>query len=163
MISDKMQRALNDQLNLEIYSAYVYLSMAAHFESQNLRGFAAWFEVQAKEEMGHAAKLYKYINDQRGAVSLGAIGQPPAKFKSPLAAFEEAFAHEQKVTQSINKLMAQAVGESDYATGAFLQYFVTEQVEEEASVDDVIQKLKLAGEDSRGLFMMDRQLGLRAQ
>jgi ferritin len=163
MISDKMQRALNDQLNLELYSSYVYAAMAAHFEFKNLHGFANWFEVQVKEELGHAGKFYKYINDQGAQVTLGAIAQPPAEFKTPSAAFEESLAHERKVTQSINQLMGLAVSESDYATVAFLQWFVTEQVEEESNVDDVLQKLKMAGEDPRGLFMIDRQLAFRGK
>jgi ferritin len=163
MISDKMQRALNEQLNLELYSAYVYASMAAHFEYKNLHGIANWFEVQVKEELGHSAKFYKYINDQGAPVALAAIAQPPTEFKSPVAAFEESLNHERKVTQSINNLMGQAVSESDYATVAFLQWFVTEQVEEESSVDDILQKLKLVGEDPRGLFMIDRQLAMRGK
>lgn len=163
MISDKMQRALNDQLNLELYSSYIYAAMAAHFEYKNLHGFANWFEIQVKEELGHAAKFYKYINDQGAQVQLQAIKQPTGDFKTPAAAFEQSLEHERQVTKSINALMAQSIGESDYATAAFLQWFVTEQVEEESSVDDVIQKLKLVGEDPRGLFMMDRQLAMRGK
>ncbi|MDX9974227.1 MAG: ferritin [FCB group bacterium] len=163
MISEKMQRALNDQLNLELYSSYVYASMAAHFEFKNLHGFANWFEVQVKEELEHAGKFYKYISDQGAEVKLGAIAQPPAGYASPMTAFEESLAHERKVTKSINDLMGLAIGENDYASVAFLQWFVTEQVEEESNVEDVIQKLKMVGEDPRGLYMIDRQLIMRGK
>ncbi len=163
MISDKMQQALNDQLNLELYSAYVYLSMGAHFQHENLSGFASWMEAQAREETGHAAKFYKFINSIGGRVTLKAIEQPPTSFESPLSIFEQALEHEKVVTQSIHRLVALAREENDYATDVFLQWFVTEQVEEVAAADEIVKKLRLVGSDPRGLFMIDRQLAMRAQ
>lgn len=163
MISESMQKALNDQLNLELYSAYVYGSMAAHFEYKNLHGFANWMQVQVHEELGHSAKFFKYLTDSGGRVVLQAIAQPPTEFATPLAALEEAYKHETKVTKAIYELMSLARKENDYASEVFLQWFVTEQVEEEAAADDVVQKLKMVGEDPRGLFMIDRQLSMRGK
>ncbi len=163
MISESMQKALNDQLNLELYSAYVYGSMAAHFEHKNLSGFANWMQIQVQEELGHSSKFFKYLTDSGGKVVLQAIAQPPTEFASPLAALEEAYKHETKVTKAIHELMSLARKENDYATEVFLQWFVTEQVEEEAAADDIVQKLKMVGEDPRGLFMIDRQLAMRGR
>jgi ferritin len=161
MISHQIQDAFNDQLNAELYSAYMYLSMSAYFESMNLKGFANWMRTQAQEEMLHAMKFYSFINDRGGRVVLSAIESPPVKWDSPLSAFEDAYRHEQKVTGLINNLVDLAIEEKDHSAGAFLQWFVTEQVEEEASADAVVQKLKLAGGQGAALFMIDAELATR--
>ena len=161
MVSEKMQDALNGQLNAELYSAYLYASMSAYFESVNLSGFANWMRIQVQEETVHAYKFYSFINERDGRVVLSAIEAPPTDWDSPLAAFEAAYQHEQKVTGLINDLVNLAVSEGDHATNIFLQWFVTEQVEEEASANEVIQKLKLIGDAKGGLFMLDREMGQR--
>jgi ferritin len=161
MIDEKMQEALNKQLNAELYSAYLYLSMSAHFQSVNLGGFANWMRVQAREELLHAMKFYDYVNERGGRVLLPSVDEPPSQWASPLAAFEHVYQHEQKVTGLINKLVDLAVKARDHATNNFLQWFVSEQVEEEASADEVVQRLKLVGDDPSGLFMIDRELAQR--
>lgn len=161
MLSEKMQDALNGQLNAELYSAYLYVSMAAYFESANLPGFANWMRVQAQEEVTHAQKFYTYINERGSRVILRPIDGPPAEWDSPVAVFEAAYAHEQKVTGLISDLVNLAASENDHATNIFLQWFVTEQVEEEASADEVVQKLKLVGDVAGGLYMLDREMGQR--
>jgi ferritin len=161
MISDKMQEALNGQLNAELYSSYLYLSMAAYFLDLNLGGFANWMRVQAQEEDMHAMKFYNFINERGGRVLLKPIDGPPTEWNSPLAAFEAVLEHEQKVTGLINDLVELALAEHDHATNIFLQWFVTEQVEEEDSAHDVIQQIKMVGEAEGGLFMLDRELGQR--
>ncbi|MFH1850000.1 MAG: ferritin [archaeon] len=160
-ISTKMQDALNGQVNAELYSAYLYLSMSAYFESQNLGGLAHWLRVQAREETGHAMKIYDYVAERGGTVKLAEIKAPPARWDSPLNAFEDAYAHETKVTVMINDLLKIAHAENDPATAARLQWFVTEQVEEEATTDDVVQKLRMIGASKNGLFMLDAHLGKR--
>jgi len=161
MLSKKMQDALNKQTNAELYSAYLYASMSAYFESINLRGFANWMRVQTQEEVMHAYKFYNYINERGGRVVLQAIDAPPHEWDSPLAVFEAVHVHEQKVTGLINDLVNLAVSESDHATNIFLQWFVSEQIEEEASANDVVQKLNLLGDETGGLFMLDREMGQR--
>ena len=161
MVKKKIEAALNKQLNAELYSSYLYLSMSAYFQSINLPGFANWMRVQTQEELVHAMKFYDFINERGGRVTLQKIDSPPTKWASPLNAFESAYKHEQKVTGLINDLVNLAVGEKDHATNIFLQWFVTEQVEEEASADEVVQKLKLVGKDSGGLFMLDGEMGQR--
>ena len=161
MISQQIQDAFNEQLNAELYSAYLYLSMSAYFESINLKGFSNWMRCQAQEEMVHAMKFYGFVNDRSGRVVLSAIEGPPVKWESPLSAFEDAYKHEQKVTGLINGLVDLALKEKDHAAGTFLQWFVTEQVEEEASADGVVQKLKLAGGQGAALFMIDAELATR--
>ena len=161
MMSEKMQKALNGQLNAEMYSAYLYLSMSAYFESIGLKGFANWMRIQYREEMTHAEKFYDYINEREGRVVLAQIEAPPTDWPSPLAAFQDTVAHEQKVTALINELVNLAVEEKDHATNNFLQWFVAEQVEEEASVGEVRDKIKLAGETGGGMFMVDRELATR--
>lgn len=162
MLSEKMQEALNRQLNAEWYSSYLYASMGAYFESLNLKGFAHWMALQAKEEWVHGEMFYAQINERRGRVTLKAIDAPPTEWKSPLAVFEEVLAHEQKVTGLIDKLVDQAIGESDHATNNFLQWFVSEQVEEEAAADEILQKLKLIGDSPQALLMLDQELAARA-
>lgn len=161
MLSDKMQTALNDQINMEFGASFQYLAMAAYFESQNLMGFANWMHVQSEEENLHAMKFYDYINSRRGRVTLKALNAPKTDWSSPLEAFQDALKHEQKVTTSINNLVNLAIQESDHATNSFLKWFVDEQVEEEANVDAVIQDLKRIGESSQGLFMLDREMAGR--
>jgi ferritin len=161
MISEKVQKALNDQLNAELYSSYLYLSMNAYFKTANLNGFANWMYAQAQEELMHAMKFYDFINQRGGSVVLDKIDTPPAQWDSPKAVFEDTLKHEQKVTGLINALVETALSENDHATNIFLQWFVTEQVEEEDSVGDVLEQLKLLGDAKGGLFMMDRELGKR--
>jgi ferritin len=161
MIDEKMQEALNKQLNAELYSSYLYLSMSAYFQSVNLAGFANWMRVQAQEELAHALKFYDYVNERGGRVVLQPVDEPPSEWDSPLAVFEHVYEHEQKVTGLINKLVDLAVEARDHATNNFLQWFVSEQVEEEASADEVVQKLKLVGDAPGGLFMVDRELAQR--
>ncbi|MBW2147400.1 MAG: ferritin [Deltaproteobacteria bacterium] len=161
MISEKMQDALNKQLNAELYSSYLYLSMSACFTSINLKGFANWMRVQAHEELAHAMKFYEYITERGGRVALLSVEEPPSEWASPLAAFEDAYRHEQKVTGLIHELVELAGAEHDHPTNIFLQWFVSEQVEEEASADEVVQKLKLIGDAGNGLFMIDRELSQR--
>lgn len=161
MLSTQMQKNLNEHMNFELYSAYVYLSMAAWFESQDLPGFANWMKVQAMEEMTHADRFYRYIIDRDGRVLLGAVDAPETEWASPLAAMENALAHEREVSRRIGDLVGQSMKESDYSTQNFLQWFVTEQVEEEANVKAVVQQLKLMGDSGHALFMVDRELGQR--
>jgi ferritin len=161
MLSDRMQKALNGQLNAEIYSSYLYLSMNAYFKSANLDGFANWMNVQAQEELMHAMKFYDFIHQRGGRVLLTAIDTPPTDWDSPLSVFEDTLQHEQKVTGFINELVEIAMEERDHATQIFLQWFVTEQVEEEENVGSVLEQLKLLGDARQGLFMMDRELASR--
>jgi ferritin len=161
MLNPKIEKAFNGQLNAETFSAYLYWSMSAYFESVNLKGFANWMRVQAQEEMVHAMKFSTFINERGGRVALTAIEGPATQWDSPLAAFENAYQHEQTVTGLINGLVDLTVAESDHASQAFLQWFVTEQVEEEASADEVVQKLKLIEGAPGGLFLLDQELGQR--
>ena len=161
MLSEKMEKALNDQIQAEMYSAYLYLSMEAYFQSVNLNGFAAWMRAQTQEEMVHALKFYDFICERGGKVLLQAIDAPPSERDSPLAAFEGAYEHEQMVTARINDLVDVAIAERDHATNNFLQWFVAEQVEEEDSTNAVVHQVKLVGEAQGGLFMLDRELGQR--
>lgn len=161
MIKKKMQDALNGQINAELYSSYLYLSMAAYFESVNLKGFANWMRVQTQEELVHVMKFYDYVIGKGGKVKLSSIDGPPTEWKSPLDVFESTYRHEQKVTGLINKLVNLAVSEKDHATTNFLQWFVDEQVEEEASADKVVQKLKLVKDAPGGLLMIDNELAQR--
>lgn len=162
MLSKEMVAAMNKQINAELYSAYLYWAMAANFKDQSLDGFAQWMQVQAQEEMTHAGKFFNQIAERDGRAVLEAIAKPPAAWDSPLAAFQDAYAHEQKVTSMINDLVDLAVTQKDHATQAFLQWFVNEQVEEESTAKTVCDQLKLIGGNPQGLFMMDRELGTRA-
>ncbi len=161
MLSEKMLKALNQQINAELYSSYLYLSMSAYFQSTNLGGFAKWMRVQTQEELTHAMKIYDYVNERGNRVVLKQVEEPPSEWSSPLAAFEDTYRHEQKVTGMINKLVNLAVEEGDHASSIFLQWFVSEQVEEEASADEIVQKLKLVGDDGGAIFMIDRELAQR--
>ena len=161
MISKKMAEALNAQVNAEMYSAYLYLSMAADFEDKNLAGFAHYLYIQAQEEFGHAARFYNYINEQQGKVRLAAIDAPETEWVNPVAVFEEVYAHEQLVTNLVNNLVALAMEEKDFASNIFLQWFITEQVEEESNASSLLAKLKMVGDNVQGLFMMDQELSQR--
>ncbi len=161
MLSKRMLKALNKQVNAELYSAYLYLSMAAYFESINLKGFANWMKVQAQEELTHAMKFFDYLNERGGRVELDTIEKPPTEWNSPLDAFETTYKHETNVTRMINNLVNMAMEEKDHATYNMLQWFVAEQVEEEASADEIRQQLKLIGNDGRGIMMLDRELRQR--
>lgn len=161
MFSRNVQEAINDQIQRELESAYIYLSMAAYFDSVNLPGFAHWMKVQFQEEQAHAFKFYDFVNDRGGQVILQAIGPPPVKFQSPLDAFEKALAHEEKITGHINELYALATEEKDIASQNLLQWFVEEQVEEEKNAGDIVDMLKKIGDSYHTLIMLDRELGQR--
>lgn len=161
MIKSSLEKTINEQINAELYSAYLYLSMAAYFENMNLKGFAHWMNVQAQEEVGHAMRFYKYLFERGGRVILEAVEKPPAEWNSPLDVFENAYKHEQKVTSLINNLVTAAKSENDYATETMLQWFVEEQVEEEASALEIVQKLKLIKDSPQGLMMLDSQAAQR--
>jgi ferritin len=161
MLSEKMTDALNDQLNKEIYSAYLYMSMSAYSSYSGLKGFANWFMVQYQEEMAHAMKIYDYIDSQGQQVKLISINQPPTEFESPQDMFEKTLKHEQFVTKSINDLVDLAILEKDHATNIFLQWFVTEQIEEEGNDNEIISRLRIVGEDGNGLLMVDKELSAR--
>jgi len=161
MIGKKVEAALNNQINAELYSAYLYLSMNSYFLSINLTGFANWMRIQALEEMTHADKFYRYVNERGGRVTLMPIDGPPGEWSSPLAAFEDVYSHEQKVTAMIHSLVDLAIEERDHATSSMLNWFVDEQVEEEANAQSIVAQLKLIGENTGGLFMLDRELGIR--
>ncbi len=161
MLKRTIEKALNQQINAEMYSAYLYLSMSTYFESLSLPGFAGWMKVQAQEEMSHAMKIYDFVHERGGAVKLMPIDGPPVKWASPVAVFEATLAHERKVTGLINKLVDLAIKEKDHASNIFLQWFVTEQVEEEASADELLQQLKRIGNAGHALLMMDKEMGRR--
>ena len=162
MIKKRVENALNEQMNKEFYSYYLYLSMAAHFDSSNLKGFGHWMKIQAKEEAGHAMKLYEYLVSREGKVILQSIDAPPSDWKGHKDVFEDAYRHEQKVTGLITKLVELAKSEKDHPTEIFLQWFVNEQVEEEATAHAVLQKLQLIGSEGSALFVLDGELGKRS-
>lgn len=161
MLTDKMQKALNEQINWELYSSYLYLSMSAHFLSVNLKGFANWMRAQAQEELLHAIKFYDFVHERGGKALLKPVKAPPAGWKSPLAVFRDTLKHEQHVSGRINDLVDLAIQEKDHASNIFLQWFVTEQVEEESSVEEIVHKLKLIADSTSGLFLLDRELAQR--
>jgi ferritin len=161
MLSKKVYAALNKQLNNEIYSAYLYLSMSSYAGSIGLKGAANWFMVQYQEEMVHAMKFFTFINSRGEHVELGALAAPPAEFKNLLDMMEKTLVHEQFITSSINELTDLTLTEKDHASHIFLQWFVTEQIEEEENDRDIIGKLKLIGDNGQGLLMLDTELGAR--
>ena len=161
MLGKKMEKALNEQINKELFSAYLYLSMTAYFESLSLPGFAQWMRVQTQEELSHAMKIYDHVNERGARVLLSAIDTPETKWTSPKAAFDAAYKHEKFITESINNLVTAARKENDHATDVFLQWYVTEQVEEEQNASTIANQLKLIGESSHSLLMLDRELGAR--
>jgi ferritin len=161
MLSKKMQDAINEQINKELYSAYLYLSMGAWAEAQNLPGFAHWMHEQFEEETAHALKFFDYIVDRGGRVTLKAIDAPELEWKSPLAMFEQVLKHEQFVTSLIHNLYALAVKENDYPSQVLLQWYIGEQVEEEKHATYIVDTLKTVGEKGQALVMMDRELAKR--
>ena len=161
MLNKKMEAAMNDQIVAELFSSYLYLSMSAHFAATGLDGMANWMRVQAQEEVVHGMKFYDFIIERGGRVTLGAIDQPDNEWSSPLAIFEAAYDHELKVTARINALVDLAAEEKDHASSIFLEWFVNEQVEEEASADAVVQKLRMFAEAPQALYMLDKELGAR--
>lgn len=161
MLNKKMEKAYNDQINAELFSAYLYLSMATYFENKNLAGFAHWMRMQAQEETAHALKFIGYVQTRGGRVLLEAIEKPKHEWESPLAAFSEALEHEQHITGRINDLVKLAGELTDYASGQFLLWFVEEQVEEEEAAAEVRDKLELVGANPQGILFMDKELGSR--
>jgi len=161
MLPKKIETALNDQMNLEFYSSYIYLSISAYFSGLNLDGFAHWMRLQAQEELMHAIKLHDYILERDGAVKFGAIKAPPATWKSPLAAVQAALKHEQFNTKQINGVMDITLSAKDHASKSLLQWFVDEQVEEEATAGSLVDKVKLVQDSGSGIYMLDRELATR--
>ncbi len=162
MIPEKVAQALNVQMNRELFNSSLYLSMAAYFDSINLEGATAWMEKQAEEEREHAFRLYNHLKERGARIKVDTVEAPPAEWDSPLDAFEAAYEHECRVSREFDEHMALADAEGDYATKSFLQWFIDEQVEEEASVDSIIQKLKMAKDAPGGLMMIDRMLAQRS-
>lgn len=160
MFKETIEEALNTQMNRELYSSYLYLAMSADFAKKNLCGMAAWMRIQAEEEYGHAMRFYDYIISRGGTVTLRRVEAPPKSWKTPLQAFENAYEHEQKVTNWINELVDLAMSEKDHATVAMLQWFVNEQVEEEVNASENVASLKLIG-DKGPILMIDHHLGKR--
>lgn len=161
MLSSKMEKALNEQINAEMYSAYLYLSMASYFESQNLPGFANWMNIQFKEEWAHAMKFFNFVIERGGKVELQAIAKPNNKWKNAVEVFEETYKHEQHVTSLIHNLVTLAIAEKDYPSNSMLQWFVDEQVEEESTAAALLDKLKMIDGKGPGMFMMDAELKTR--
>ncbi|MBN1525864.1 MAG: ferritin [Spirochaetales bacterium] len=160
-MNEDVKKALNKQINMEMFSSYLYLSMAADFIDKNLPGFAKWMGMQAGEENSHAMKIFHYLAERGARIELEAIDAPKKSWGTPLEAFKEALAHEQKVTASIGKIVDLAREKKDHATEVFLQWFVTEQVEEEANATDNVVKLEMAKDNTGALYMLDRELGMR--
>jgi len=161
MINEKVEKALNEQINAELYSSYLYLSMSADFEDKNFEGFASWMKAQAAEELIHAMKIFDYVNERGGKVTLEMIKAPKASWDSPLNAFTKAYEHERKVTKMINDLVDLSRSENDHATENFLIWFVDEQVEEEATADSIVSKLKMVEGAKGAIYMLDKELGSR--
>ena len=161
MLSKKMEKALNDQIAAEFYASFLYLSMSTHFEAVNLSGFAHWMRLQATEEYGHAMKIYRHILERQGRVIIQPVAEVPSEWDSPLAAFQAAQQHEEKVTGMIDTLVTQAREEKDYATESFLKWFVDEQVEEEEQVGTIVEQIKMVTDSVGALFMLDRALAAR--
>jgi len=161
MVSSKVQQALNKQLNAEFYSSYFYLSMSAYFESNDLQGFAKWFRLQAQEEYSHAMKIFDYLNHISGKITLSKIEDPKTKWNSFLSVFQDTSGHEKEITKAINDLMDLAISEKDHATANFLQWFVSEQIEEEATAQQNVKKMEMIGDSKSGLYMLNREFGSR--
>jgi ferritin len=160
-ISKGMQQALNDQINKEFGAAYLYLSMAAYFSAKHLSGFARWMRLQAAEEAKHAMKIFDFLEDRGGRVNLEPLAGPPPEFATPLAGFEHARDHEAVVSAGIHTLYEMAGKEKDWASQAMLQWFITEQVEEEKTSSEIVETLRMIGDNSSGLYMFDKELGGR--
>jgi len=161
VISKKMADAINAQIQAEFYSAYLYLSMSADCEGKNLKGFAAWLKIQYQEETNHAMKLVAYLQERGGSVELRTIDAPPTSFKSHMEIFEQVLAHEKHVTALINSLYEQAIDVKDFATQIFLQWFINEQIEEEATASVILEKIKMLGDKGSSILYLDKELGKR--
>lgn len=161
MISKKLEKAINEQINRELFSEYLYISMQAWFAAENLDGMATWMDAQGKEERFHAMKFFNYLLDRGGKVKLMALDKPETEFKNPLNAFREALKHEQFITKSINDLMDLAIAEKDHAAKSFLQWYVDEQVEEEATAERIVRQLEMVKDNMAGIFMINAELGTR--
>ncbi len=161
MIKNTVQEALNAQLAREMYSSNLYLAMAGYFQSINLKGFAHWMRLQAQEETDHAMKFFDYLLDRGGQVKISKIDEPPSNWDNPLIAMESALQHEQFISENINELANLAIKEGDHGTHIFLQWFITEQIEEESNVNEIVEKLKLIGDWQGGLLLIDNELGKR--
>jgi len=162
MLSKTMQDALNEQINAEIWSAYLYLSMSAYFEDNNLPGFANWMKMQWQEEISHAMKLFDYVNERGGRVTLQPITEVKTEWKDSIEVFTETLDHERKVSSMINNLVNIAISEADHATNNVLQWFVAEQVEEEATAENLLEQLKMINGFGHGMLMLDRELSQRS-
>ena len=161
MLNKAVQNAINDQIKQEFYSAYLYLAMSGYCETINLPGFAHWMRVQYQEELVHALKFFDFVNDREGSVELQAIEQPPSEFQSPLDIFQRSLEHERKISSLIHKLYELAVKEKDYPTQTLLQWFITEQVEEEKNAGQIVEQLKMTGGEPSALLLLDRDLAGR--
>ena len=161
MLSERMLETLNKQINYEFFAAYSYLALTAYFEDTDLKGFAHWMRLQHEEELVHAYKVFDFVNDRGGRVTLAALDTPQASWDSPLEALAFALEMERQNSQHIYAVVDIAMEERDHATHAFMQWFVNEQVEEEALASDMLQQLRLVGDNNNGLFLMDRELGQR--
>ena len=161
MIKEKILKILNNQINEELYSSYLYLSMSNYFSSINLDGFARWMRIQSQEEYAHGMKIYDYILQRDGKATLTNIETPKAVWKSPLEVFQETLKHEQHISACINDIVNLAIQEKDHATTQFFQWFIGEQVEEEATATNIVEKMKMIGDNKNGIFMLDRELGQR--
>lgn len=162
MIKDKVLKALNKQLNEELYSSYAYLSMSVHFSAMSLDGFAHWFRLQSQEEYGHAMKIIDYINNRNGKITLMKVDPPKNNWKTPQAVFKETLDQEVSVSKSINDIVDLALNEKDYATNNFMQWFVSEQVEEESTASKLLDRINLVGDNKNGLLLLDKELASRA-
>ncbi|MCP4178219.1 MAG: ferritin [bacterium] len=160
-MDSKMMDAINEQINFELYSSYIYLSMSAYFKNLNLNGFAHWMEIQVQEELAHAMKLFNFLEDRNGEVTLEAIEKPKSSWNSPLDAFQDAYKHEQIVTSRINNLVDMALTQKDHATNAHLQWFISEQVEEESNFCTIVQQISLAEKSPGGFFLLDKEFAQR--
>lgn len=160
-MSPNVQKAFNEQMNREFFSSYLYLSMAAYFESLNLKGFANWMRVQTQEEHAHAMLFYNFILDRGGTIALDKIDRPDQTWASPMDAFAKALAHEEFITRNINDLFDISLAAKDHAAHSFLKFFIDEQVEEEKNASEIVGRLKLIGDSASGLFMLDTELGQR--
>lgn len=161
MLKECVEEKLNNQINAEIFSAYLYLAMGAYFESISLKGFAHWMQMQVREELTHASRMIEYVNDRGGRAIMTAIEAPKTEWDSPEHVMDEVYEHECLVSEKINECVSLAIAENDHPTNGFLQWFVSEQVEEEASADEIVQKLKLIGGNPGGLYMLDKEVGER--
>ena len=161
LLSEKVQAALNEQIKDELFAAYLYLAMAGYFKDLNLDGFAHWFDLQRQEETNHGLKIFDYVYDRGGRVTLKPLPGPPASFSSPVDVAQQAFDHEREVTEKINDLYELSLAEKDYQTQSLLQWFINEQIEEEKSALVIVERLKMVGDETAALFILDREMGAR--